>query len=154
MDSITWDGLDHPHEDKSPEWFLIKWIISIALALICLIFGNVLLALLTLVASATLSLLTSRPVPMRTYIVDKHGITIGSERVTYKEMLSHEFVDRGHDHLLIIDTKKVLTPHLIIPIPDDHETDVRNIFEAHGTHVKKHERGIPLSHTLMELVGL
>lgn len=154
IDSVTWDGLDHPHEEKTPEWYVMKWIIAITAALVCLIFGNILLALLILVASGTLSLLASRPVPVRTYTVDARGVQISSEKIKFTEMISYEFVDRGHDHLLVVDTKKTLTPHLLVPIPDEYIDEVKEIFETHGSDVKKHERGIPLSHTLMEFVGL
>lgn len=154
MDSVSWESYDHPHEEKSPEWYVIKWIIAGAAALVCIIFGNVLFGVLILVAAGTLSLLASRPVPIKTYTIDARGISINTELFKYSDILSHEFVDRGHDHLLVIDTKKALNPHLLIPIDDEAIDDVRMVFAEHGKDVQAHSRGIPLSHTLMELIGL
>jgi hypothetical protein len=154
MPPITWENYDHPHEEKSPEWYVLKWIIAGAAALVCIIFGNILFGILILVAAGTLSLLAARPVPMKTYTVDERGVTINTELFKYSEVLSHEFVDRGHDHLLVVDTKHALNPHLLISIPDEHIDDVRALFAEHAKDVPTHTRGIPLSHTLMELIGL
>jgi hypothetical protein len=150
---ITWESYDHPHEEKSAEWYAIVWIAALAAFFVFLIFGNILLGLLCIVATATLTLLASRPVPMSTYTVDDTGLRIGHEHIAYRQMLSYEFVDRGHDHLLVIDTKKALNPHLLVPIDDEMVDEVKAHFAAHE-HLPKHERGIPLSHTVMELIGL
>lgn len=154
MEAVTWDGLDHPHEDKTPEWYVMKWIIAVAAALVAIIFSNILLGVLILVAAGTLSLLAARPTLHRTYTVDEHGVTISEHHTPFTAMHSYEFVDRGHDHLLVIDTKQVLNPHLLIAIPDEHIDDVHTFFTEHAKHLPTHTRGIPLSHTLMELVGL
>jgi hypothetical protein len=154
MQPITWDGLDHPHEEKTPEWYVLKWIIAVAAALVCFIFGNILLGVLVLVAAGTLSLLASKPIPVKTYTVDERGVQIQSELFRYKDLRSYEFVDRGHDHLLVIDTNHTLNPHLLIPVDDEIVDDVRTAFDEYAKDVPKHERGIPLSHTLMELIGL
>jgi hypothetical protein len=149
-----WDGLDHPHEEKKPEWYVIKWIIAVGASLVALIFGNTLLGILIIVAAGTLSLLASRPHTYKTYVVDEHGLTISEMLVPYSRMHSYEFVDRGHDHLLVIDTKDVLNPHLLIAVPDEHLEEAHALFTQYANGVATHTRGIPLSHTLMEFIGL
>lgn len=154
MIPVSWQEYDHPHEEKSPEWYIVKWIIAVTVALLCIMFGNILLGVLVLVATGTLTLLALRTMPMQIYTVDDTGVYVGNEYIPYDTILSHGFLTGNSTTLLVIGSNTVLHQHILIPVPNDKVPHVRELFNMHAKNPEIEEQEIPLSHTIMEAIGL
>ena len=149
---IIWSAYEHEHIERSSDWFWALGIIAVCAALTSIIFGNVLFAILILVAATTLALLAKRPPPFHEFEISERGIRISEEMHSYDEILSF-WVDTESEKepLLLVDTTKFMSPNLIIPIGDINPDAIRAILSERAEEVPMKE---PFFHKVLEFFGL
>jgi len=147
---IIWEGPEYDFREKNPDWFWAVGIITVCIAIGSIIYQNYLFAIL-IVVSITILLMFSfkKPETIQFEINDK-GVKIKDALYSYKEMRNF-WIDRHHKTIkLLINTNRVMSPLLDIPIP--HE-----IKDAIGNHlaklVKEEEIAEPASHRIMHYLG-
>ncbi|MDB5264946.1 MAG: protein of unknown function with transrane region [Parcubacteria group bacterium] len=114
-----WDGMEYTFDEKGGDWYWALGIIAVAGTIASVLFGNIILAFVILAASGTLALQTLRPPQMRHFSITEAGIVVDGRLHPYEEMLSFsvlEYADETIPPSLSIKTKKLLSPHLVIPI--------------------------------------
>lgn len=149
-DVIRWNAEEHRHFEHTNDWFWALWVIVGATALTALLFGNFLFALLIIVAGGTVSVMARTPARRMDIELSKDGVKVGDTLHTYKEILAFFIVQEGDEPILLIDTKKFLTPNLILPIEEIDPVTVRAYLLKH---VKEVEMREPVSHKVLEFFG-
>lgn len=148
---IQWSAYEHEHIERSSDWFWALGIIATCAALTSILFGNVLFALIILIAAATLALLAKRPPPFHEFELSERGIRISEEMHSYDEILSFWVETEADDEpLLLVDTKKPMSPNLIIPIGDVDPDAIRTLLREYAKEVPMKE---PLYHKVIEFFG-
>ena len=150
MEKLSWHTHEYHHTEKSPDWYWTVGIITLSVALIAIILNNVIFAILIIVSSFTLSLFASRKPELVQINIENLGITVGKTRYPYKNLDSfwieiHEFRPR-----IILKSKKVFMPFIIIFIED---TDPEKIRHSLSQHLEEEEHHEPFLEKLLVYLG-
>jgi|SRR3989344_2187445 len=150
-EQITWEALEYLHQEKSKDWFIVLGIIALALFIVALLFKNALFAVVIVLSAVTLMLHARRPPDMLNFEVNRVGIVINKRFYPYSFLYSF-WVDRTDTHApkLLVTSKKLLMPMIIIPLGDQDPDAVRNFL---ANYLPEQELLEPLSHKILEGLG-
>ena len=149
---IRWRAYEHEHIERTGDWFWALGIFAVSTALISFLFGNILFAALILVAEATLGLLATSPPPLVEFELSDRGIRVGETMHRYEEIISFWVEDHDADPpILLVDTIKWLSPHLVIPLQGTNPKLVRTFLSERAEEVPMKE---PVWHKILEFFGL
>jgi len=149
---IQWKAYEHTHSDKDSDWFWALGIIAVSSALVAILFKNFLFALLILVGSFTLALLSARAPRELTFALTSRGVLIDKSLFPYQMLISFWIRDRDGDNpTLIIDAKRFMTPHIIAPL---EAADVEAIHEYLLDYLPEEELEEPFAQRILEKFGV
>ncbi len=147
---INWTAPEHIHIPKTPDWYWTVGIITLALSAVAFIFGSVITGIFIVVASIALVLHASRPANIITYEINDRGIK--SNDVLYP-FLTLESFWIPHDEFpakIIIKSRKLLMPFIIIYIDEIDPEQVRQVMLRYIAETEHHE---PILKHLLERCG-
>lgn len=131
---FEWEGHEYSFEEKSADWYWALGIITFAAVIACILFSNVILALVVLAASGTLALQAAKHPREHYFAITERGVIIDRSLYPYEDMLSFsvlEYVDESVPPSLSIKTKNFLASHLLIPIVGHNPVEIYEFFLAH-----------------------
>lgn len=150
--AIKWSAYDHESPAKGSDWYWALGIIAVCFALTSILFHNVLFGILIVMGAITMAL-ASREAPKLAEIeISDRGIRIDNKMHHLDEILSFWVEEKAHDgrpHLLV-DTKRIFSPNLIIPIEHTQPSLVRAFLKERVKEVRMNE---PVSHRLLAFFG-
>lgn len=150
-DKIVWEAPEYLHQEKSRDWFIAFGIIALALFIVALLFKNTLFAIVIILSAFTAMLHAKRPPDTLTYEVNRVGIVINRRFYPYSFLYSF-WVDRTDSHTpkLLITSKKMLLPMIIVPLGDQNPDVLRDFI---ANYLPEQELLEPLSHKILESLG-
>lgn len=148
--SIRWSAYEHEHVERAGDWFWALGIIATALSLTSILFGNVLFAILILVAAVTIGIIARMPPEIHEFEISDRGISIGDTVHPYDSIIAFWVEDSGDEPLLLVDTVKFMTPNLVIPLDGVSVEGVRSFLQGHAAEQPMKE---PLAHKILEFFG-
>jgi hypothetical protein len=150
--TISWRAFEHHHRHHSSDWYWALGIVTVSVALIALLFSDVLLSAVVLLAGVAIGLVASRPPGEMSFEINERGVVAHREFFSFKDMRAFWIADDqfGEPHLFI-DTPRVMTPDIIIPIPDDYQDEIRGML-LHAEVIER-EMSEPLPHRILEFFG-
>lgn len=151
--SIEWEAAEHVLVKKSSDWFWAVGIITVSAIITSIIFHNILFAGVILLSSIVLTMHAVKEPPVRHYEITDRGV--------YIENLFYPFTNLESFWLeedifpidkIIIKSKKIYMPYIIIPINDEEVDidDVRDFMTAALPEVEHHES---IFHKLLDYLG-
>jgi len=149
---LEWQAFEHEHIHKSSDWFWALGIIAIAGAVTAIIFSNILFAILILVGAFTLGMLAVKRPSRVNFRISERGVVIGSKMHPYSSLESF-WVEDEEEHALpklLIKSKKLLVPHIVIPIDHISPSDVRDYLSQY---LAEEEDSESLAQKIMEFFG-
>lgn len=150
-ENIVWKAYEHSHTDKGSDWFWALGIVAASSSIVSILFGNFLFALLIIIGSFTMALLSVRPPRELTFMLTPKGVLIDQSLYPYQLLISFWIKDRETDHAeLIIDARRFLTPHIIASLED---TDAELVYEYLSQHLPEEELGEPFAQKFLEKFG-
>jgi hypothetical protein len=148
---IEWEELEYEFFEKKSDWFWALGIISISIAVTSVILGNLLFAILILVGSFTLALYAAKKPDIVHYEINQKGVVIEDKLYPYNSLDSF-WVDSDREKpKLLVTSKKLLAPHIIIPLNEELDTDM--IRDYLLDRVDEEEQRESLSTQIMEYLG-
>lgn len=148
---ITWKAAEHNHAEKSSDWFWVLGILALSGALAAFFFGNFLFAILILVGAVAVSLQAVRPPRIFNYVVATRGIRVGDRLYPFGTLESYRLDDDDEQGpQLLIKSKQVYSPLIVIPVPEEYADDVEELVKAR---LPEDDLEEPLAHKLLELFG-
>jgi hypothetical protein len=153
-DKLEWGAYEHDHKDnKTQDWFWALGFVAVAIALAAILLGNVLFAILILLAAAVLAMSVNQEREERAYAITTRGIIIDDELHPYKNLESFWIDESSHPDrdMLIIDAQKPLVPHIIIRLPNS--VDKNALQDYLLDYLPEEELHEPVSQRLAELFG-
>jgi hypothetical protein len=148
---IEWDAHEYEHKERSQDWFWAVGIVTVSLALVSIILGNIIFGILIIISAFSLALFINRPPQTIRGEIDERGITKGNVKYPYDTLRSF-WVDEEHPHKkIILRSKKMLMPLIIVPIGND--TDPERLREAILPHLTEEFHSLPLAEKLLEYLG-
>lgn len=150
-EQVSWNAPEHTHTDKGNDWFWALGIIAVSGAVVALLFKNFLFALLIVIGAFTMALLAARPPRTLQFTLTERGILIDDALYPYQMLVAFWIQEHQDDHpLLIVDSRRFLTPHLLIPLDD---VDPEEIREYLLEHLKEEELSEPFGQRFAEFFG-
>lgn len=150
MDKISWKTIEYLHTEKTSDWYWIVSIITISIVLIAIILNNIIFSILILVSSFTMMLLASKKPDVVKVDLDTLGITVKGSRYLYKDLDSFWIETRDSNPRLLLKSKKILMPYVVILI-DDIEPE--KIHEFIVNHLPEEEHSEPIFEKLLLYFG-
>ena len=148
---MEWDAHEYEHKERNPDWFWAVGIISVAIAITAIIFGNIIFGILVLLAAFTLSMFASRPPQHLNVTVDERGISKGKVRYPFTTLKSF-WIDTEHSHKkIILQSEKMLMPLIVVPLAD--EVDVDELHENLSLFLSEEFHSLPFVERLLERLG-
>lgn len=148
---IRWQGYEHEHIERGRDWFVALAVIAVCAALISILFGNMLFAVLIIVAAFTIAMLAKHPPPLTEFEISERGIRVGETLHRYEEIIAFWVEDHNVDPpILLVDTIKWLSPNLVIPIEGVDPRTVRAFLQEYAEETPMKESA---AHKILEFFG-
>jgi hypothetical protein len=147
---ISWSAPEHYYVEKRPDWYWAVGIITLALAAVAFMFGNIITGIFVIVAAVALVLHASRPPRIVTYSINDRGIL--ADDILYP-FLSLESFWIPHDEFppkIIIKSRKTFMPFIVIYIDEVNPEHVREIML---TYIAETEHREPVLKHILERLG-
>lgn len=152
-DPFIWQAHEYYFQAKTTDWYWAVGIIGASIAIISIIYGNVLFAMLVLISTFALSVFASKEPPLVRFEINKSGVLIGKTLFPYGTLDSFWVEDNkhlGHPSQLFIKSKKVIVPLIAIPLEGTDPEDIRDFLLDHLLETPHTE---PLGQKLLEYFG-
>jgi hypothetical protein len=148
---FEWEAHEYEHKERTQDWFWAVGILTLAVAITSVIFGNIIFAILVLTAVFALALFINRPPENIHVVVDERGIARGNMRYLY-ETLESFWIDTEHSHpKIILKSQKLLMPLIVIPLGES--VDVERLEDTLEQFLSKEFHSLPLVERLIEYLG-
>ena len=147
---ISWDAPAHFYVDKKPDWFWAVGIITLAIAVVCLLFGEIITGIFVVVAGTALVLHASRP-PQRVHFeINDRGIMVDSMLYPFLTLESFWIPHDQTPPKLIVKSHKVFMPLLVFYIEG---VDPERVREIMLTYIAETEHREPFLKHMLEAFG-
>ena len=150
---IVWTTQDHHRQEKPTDWFWSLGIIVFSIIIAAILFKNFLLAMLVLTASVTLGLLAKKEPQTAQMALTQVGFIYGDTLYPY-DIMTRFWIQESTKttSVLLIETTKIMAPHISVHLPISRTAAVRKTLRENK--VKEEEIYEPISHKLMDLIGV
>ncbi len=148
---ISWKALEYKRKEKTADWYWAVIIIAISIIVIAFIARDGLFAIFVLLATITLLMFSIKQPKWVDVAIDRRGFTVGND--TYPFATLNEFwvdISEKNNEKIILKSKRVIMPLIIIPIEEHHHLDVREFLLKYLPEKELHE---PLAQKIMERLG-
>ena len=121
--TISWTVITHVHRVHSVDWYWSVGIITVVAAGVSVWLGNLLFAIIILVAIGSLGALFLRGPREHSVRIDNKGVVIDGTRYPYRAIESF-WVERDPEYpRLYLTTKAVLAPHVMLPLDNSAQAE-------------------------------
>lgn len=147
---ISWDAPEHHHTEKDNDWYWAVGIITVTIAALAFIFGNVIFGILVIVGVFALLVYGSKKPEMIHVEINDRGLVIHD--VLYPFLTLESFWINAHERppKILLKSRKTFMPYIVIYIEQVDPEVVREIILKYITETEHHE---PLSQKIMEGLG-
>ncbi len=141
---ISWDAPAHLYTEKSADWYWIVGVITLALAAVALMFGEIITALFIVVAVTALVIHASHPPRIIRHEINDRGIVNDGTLYPFLTLDSFWIPHDEFPHKIILKSRKLFSPYIIMYIDEVDPEDVRQTLlkyiaeTEHREHFLKH----------------
>ena len=147
---ITWNAPEHLYVEKKSDWYWSVGIITLALAAVAVIFGQVITGIFVVVAAVALVLHASRPPHVVSYEINDRGIVANDVLYPFLTLESFWIPHDEFPPKLIVKSRKLFMPFIVIYID---EVDPEKVREVMLTYIAETEHREPILKHLLERLG-
>ncbi len=122
---LSWQTIEYLHHEKTSDWYWIVGIVTTSIALISIILNNIIFAILIIVSSFTLSLFASRKPGIIQINIDDTAVVVDKSIHKYKELDSFWVETRENIPKVLLKSKKIFMPFIVVFIEDIEPEKVR-----------------------------
>lgn len=146
---ISWNAPSHFYTEKRPDWYWAVGIITLAIAAVLFIFGEVITGLFVVVAAVALVIHASQPAKIVSHEINDRGIVVDGILYPFLTLDSFWVPHEGRPRL-ILKSRKIFMPYIVMQID---EVDPDQVREVMLTYIAETEHQEPLLKHLLEAVG-
>lgn len=149
---LRWQAFEHTHIERGSDWFIALGVAAVSIAATSIILGNVLFGILILVAAVSWGLVARRPRALVEFEITERGIRTGEQFYLFEHILAFWVEEHASKTpLLLVDTTKLMSPNLAIPIENIDPKLVRAYLLEHVNEVPMKES---MAQKILETLGL
>ncbi|MFA6601458.1 MAG: hypothetical protein WCT02_01165 [Candidatus Paceibacterota bacterium] len=139
---IAWQAPQHLHVDKKPDWYWTVGIITLALAAVSIILGNIITGIFIVVAAVALVLHAAHEPEIVYHEINDRGILAGH---VFYPFLSLESFWIPHDQFpskIMLKSRKLFMPYINILIDEVDQEEVREVLLRYIAETEHHDHFI------------
>jgi len=151
QNKISWQAPEYEFREKTSDWFWAVIIIVASGGIASIIYKNYLFAVFLILAAVLLLVYSIRKPEIVNFEISDNDLKIKDDVYLYSDMVNF-WIDKNHPRKrILINTNKLLTPLIDIPLPDEiNEEAIKNLL---GEKIKEEEIKEPIFHKVMEYLG-
>lgn len=148
---IWWEAPEHRHIEKSGDWYWAFGILALVGIGLSIYFGNILFAIVLALGAVLMVFVSMREPDIITFGITPRGVRIGEQAYAYTHLESFCIDDTDpEDPQLLLRSKHVLRPILVVPIPVDA---VDEIDQTLAQRLPEEHLEESIAHRLLEILG-
>jgi len=129
--TISWEALEHAYYEKSSDWYWIVGTVGITLAILALVFGNIILSILLIIATGSMLLHGARvPGIIKIELLPK-GVRVGNNLYPYSQIKAFSLNEEHDPPILVLDSRALLAPDINVFIEKVTPEEVRDYLLDH-----------------------
>jgi hypothetical protein len=150
-EKISWKALEYKKKIKTVDWYWAVIIIALSAIVISIILHNTLFAILIFISIFSLLIFSFKDPEMFEISIDERGIVVNKDMYPFSSLESFwvDITDEKEPKILL-KSKKVIMPFIIIPIEEYHHLDIREFLLRY---LEEKEINEPISHKIMDKLG-
>jgi hypothetical protein len=149
---ISWNVASHSSRERSNDWYWGLGGLALVGAVLSIIFGNILLAIIITLGSISIGFLAGRVPREHSVVLSERGVSIDGTRYPYASVQSFWVEEHEGHPKLFISLRGIISPHHSLYIPEEiSPSDVRTFLKRFAT---EEEQGPQLGEHLAEIFGL
>lgn len=152
-DPFIWEAHEYYFQAKTNDWYWAVGIIGVSIAIISIIYGNILFAVLVLLSTFALCIFGAKEPRLVRFEINKSGILIGKSLFPFGTLDSFWVEDNKHigrPSQLFIKSKKTMVPMIAIPLEGMDPEDIRDFLLDH---LFEDHHAEPLGQKVLEYFG-
>jgi hypothetical protein len=150
METVSWQTYEYEHYEKSPDWFWIAGILGGTLAVVAVIFSNLLFAVLIVMITVAMILFGNKEPHLLDCEINKKGIRVHKTFYPYVNLEAFN-VTEGYSPKLILRSTKTFMPLITIPIGNVYPDEI--IPELSKILLHDEDLNEPIAHLIMDYLG-
>ncbi len=147
---ISWSAPEHLYVEKKSDWYWAVGIITLAIAAVAFIFGNVISGIFVVVAAVALVLHASRPPQIVSYQINDRGVVANDVLYPFLTLDSFWVPHDEFPSKIIIKSRKLFMPFIVIYIDEVDPEKIREIMLNYIAETEHHE---PFLKHVLEYLG-
>lgn len=147
---ISWNAPEHLYVEKKPDWYWSVGVITLAIAAVTFIFGNVITGIFVVVSAVALVLHASRPARVIRHEINDRGIVVDETLYPFLTLDSFWIPHEGFPPKIILKSRKLFMPYIVILIDEIDPESVREVMLRYIAETEHHE---PLLKHALERLG-
>lgn len=136
--------------EKGQDWYWAVGIITLAIAVVCFIFGNIIPGIFVVVAAVALVVHASHPPKLVEYSINDRGIVADGTLYPFLSLDSFCIPDDEHPAKILLKSRKVFMPLIVIFID---EVDPEIVREVLLKYIAETEHREPILKKILERFG-
>lgn len=151
IQTIEWQAAEHHHVEKGNDWYWALGIIAAVCAILAVIFGNILFAIVIALAAVLMAVVSMREPAVIPFAITARGVRIDDRLYPYATLESFCIdEDAPHGPQLLLKSQAALRPLLVIPLPEEAVEEIDDILAERLPEEHMEES---LAHRLLEFLG-
>lgn len=138
IDEIIWEADEYSHTEKDRRWFWTVMAVAAGAIILCLLFRNVLFAIIILLGTGVLLAYAARPPERIRFSVSVHGLRAKHELYSFKHSRSF-WIERGGSARVLLRTDRLFLPYIVFPIEGVDPEEIRRVLLRFLPEVEHHE---------------
>ena len=147
---ISWNAPTHVYREKTSDWFWSVGIITLALAVVCFIFGQVLMGIFVIVAAVALVLHASKPPKIVYHEINDRGIIVEDVLYPFLSLDSFWIAHDSQPGKILIKSHKTFMPLIVILIDEVDPEEIREVLLKYIAETEHHQQFL---HHVLEGLG-
>lgn len=149
FENIEWEAPEYEFVEKNADWFWVVGIVTITLVVLSYLFSNFLLAVFSILAGFTVVMYGARRPRIVEFSITRRGIQIGDKIYLYDSLKSFWVDDNQYRQILILESEKVIMPHIVVPLFNVEPDKVR---ETLSIFLKEKKLNEPISESISRIL--
>lgn len=148
---ISWNTASHLHMEKGQDWYWGVGIITLAIAVVCIMFGNVIPAIFVIVAASALVIHAAHPPHEIECSINDRGIVVDGILYSFLSLDSFWIEHDTYPAKILLQSRKLMMPLIVIHLGDNIDPEeVRTVLLKYIAETEHHE---PFLKVLIERLG-
>jgi hypothetical protein len=149
---ISWNVVSHAAHERSNDWYWGLGAIAIGSAILSIIFGNILLAIIIGLGSLSIGVLAAKQPREHSVTLSPRGVSIDGTLYPYRSVHSFWVEEHQGDPRLFLSMQGIISPHYSLYLGQDiNPSDVRTYLKKY---VQEEEQGPQFGEHVAEMFGL